>query len=64
MSTGFALLFMLATTVAASGIAAYYFSRYISVNRQLFKSDAVATDRANKIQHLQIKIEMMKGRTR
>lgn len=62
IEAGIVIAVLLLTTIAASLVAGYYLLRYESVNAQLFKSDAVATDRANQIQTLQIRIEMMKDR--
>lgn len=62
MSAGAAILVLLLTTAVSTLIAGYYYHRFCSVQRSLFRSDAIATARANEIQRLQVKIEMMKPR--
>jgi hypothetical protein len=62
VETGLAIGILLVTTVVSALVAGYYRLRYESVNRQLFRSDAIATGRAAKIQELQMRIESMKYR--
>jgi hypothetical protein len=62
VSCGVSIAILLTSTVIATAYAVYCEIRMARMVYKVFRSDAIATGRANKIQELQMRIESMKYR--